>query len=121
MEDFTEHIENIIKYSPLGDDILVTGNTIIKKGNDIVDTEEKTAINYIQEVVEVGPRVTEIKVGDLVDINFNNMKEIADHGVFLNGDKEVLFLLIPSRYVRGKIELGEKIIKTVDNINLENE
>lgn len=121
MSEFTEHIENIIQYIPKGDDVLVTGTTIIKKGNDIIDTEEKTAINFVQTIVAVGPRVPkeEFKVGDIIDVNFNAIREIAEHAVFLNGNSEELYLLIPMRFIRGTVILGDPIVRTIDNLNLE--
>lgn len=121
MSEFTEHIENIIQYIPKGDDVLVTGTTIIKRGNDIIDTEEKTAINFVQTIIALGPRVPkdEFKVGDIVDVNFNAIREIAEHAVFLNGNQQELFLLIPMRFIRGTVILGDPIVKTIDNLNLE--
>lgn len=100
-----EHKVNITNYRPLGENVLVTGDTIVKKGEDIVDVEEKLAINFIQRVVAIGDRVSNIKIGDTVDIDFNKMMDIAEYAVFLNGDVETLFLLIPTRYIRGVVEL----------------
>lgn len=115
MEDFTEHVENIAQYYPLRDEVLVTGNTILQKGNDIVDTEDKYAIKYIQTVVAKGPNVDDsIQIDDTVDINLIGIKDLTEHFVFLNANSDDVYLLIPSRYIRGKVVLAENIKNKID-------
>ena len=121
MGTFTKHIENIKEYYPNGDLILITGNIVTKEGEDIIDAKIEEAVNYIQTILAVGDRVTNFKVGDTVDIDFNSMGNIMSYGVVLNGDPEVFYMLIPSRFIKGKVVLGEPILETVENITIDNE
>ena len=110
------YLENITDYQPLGDGVLITANVIVTESDDILDTGEKTFnLKYLQQVEAVGDAVSDsINVGDIVDIDTEALikggtpEHIQKFIVIMNKDTENPRLLVPSRYIRGVVNVTEE-------------
>ena len=64
--------KNSVNFTPRGSYILVTSNLVKKDKQTIYTGKSAPEIKEIQQVVAVGPEVTNLKVGDWVMMNMNN-------------------------------------------------
>lgn len=105
---FIEFKPRITKVIPVRDELLVTGDVVIRKEDDLLDKKESTALKFIQEVLAVGPNVSEeIRPGDfvMIDTSFTlDTSRVEKSVVIIEHDIEHPKFIIPSRYVICKVE-----------------